>query len=129
SPTRSRWRYPRAEARLPAGVDRRAEAAVVELANGCGERLAEVGHRTRGRVRLGLRDVARPGDDARDARQLRHPRERRRGGGETRIRGERGELPRGLDALVVVDARERLALIERLAVPVEAAVIVGCEGR
>ena len=87
-----------------------------------------VGRRQVGRrgVALCLLDVARPGDDRADPGLIDDPAQ---GMGRRRPVEQRGELLCRLDAGLEVDAGERLADVERLAVPVERAVVVGGERR
>src|SRR5690606_33429873 len=108
----------------PAGVDGIPEVAVVEGADGVVELRGKL-EGPRGRVRASLLGGPGPGDDAGDAVLGGDPREghlrRRRLWDEES--GGRGELRGGTDAGLVVDAGERLADVERLAVPVEVPVV------
>ena len=79
-----------------------------------------------GGVRPGLSTVAGTGDHAGDAGLVDDPPQRQ---GGRRGRGERREFSRGLDSGFEVDAGERLADVERLAVPVVVAMIIGGECR
>ena len=81
------------------------------------------------RIRLRLTDVARTGDDSRHARLRGDPREGRCGQRDT-LGEDCGEFGCRGQPDLVVDTRERLAAIERLTVPVIAAVVVlGERGR
>ena len=109
-------------------VDLGADALVVDCLDGAelvaGERWQCCG----GRVLAGLARVARPGDDGAHARLLDDPGQ----GGLSRGRSgrcQRGELAGRVDSGIEVDAGERLAGVERLAVPVVAAVIARAECR
>src|SRR3954467_1140751 len=112
---------------LPAVVDVRADALVVEPLEvgqlGVGEGRQGGG----GDVAAHLLDGAGAGDDRRDAGLVDHPaqRERRRGG----LPGDRGHLAGGIDPDLEGDPGEGLTDVEGLAVPVEVPVVVGRERR
>src|SRR5204863_4563220 len=79
-------------------------------------------------VVLRLLDVLRTGDRGRHFREHENPPQRELR--HARARGdERTELVDGLEAGVVVDATERLADVERLAVAIVVAMIARLEGR
>src|SRR5580658_3086745 len=75
-----------------------------------------------GRILLRLTRVARPGDDGGHARLLDHPGQGGLSWGRS-WRRQCGELAGRVDTGIEVDAGERLARVERLTMPVVAAVI------
>src|SRR6201996_5686878 len=112
--------------RSPAVMDGRAEVLVVQVLDGVQGGLVQRGQRGRLRVLPGLGHGAGPGDDRGHAGLLDDPAQRGLGRRGAR-RGQRGELLGRLHPGVVVDSGERLAHVERFAVPVEVAVVVGGE--
>ncbi|QAY73036.1 MFS transporter [Agromyces protaetiae] len=115
---------------LPARVDGRPQLAVVQFAHTLEERLGQV-ERPGGGVRARLLGVARARNDGRDAVLRGDPRECDlcRRGLRRRIARKRRELGGRAHARRIVDARERLADVERLAVAVVGAVVVRRERR
>src|SRR4051794_5678452 len=112
---------------LPAVVDEPADPSVVQAADLLLQPGRDRCDARRGGVGPGLFDVAGAGDDGGHAGLVDDPPQRQLGRGHA-LRREGGELLRGGDPGFEVDAGERLPHVERLAVAVVVAVVVGGEG-
>src|SRR4051794_8335816 len=114
---------------LPAVVHVRADALVVHPLEVGELGVGEGRHRGGRNVAADLRDVARPGDHAGDARLIDHPAQGE-GGGRHGDAGDLGDLTGGRDAHVEGNTGERLPDVEGLAVAVVVPVVVcGERGR